>query len=213
LLCCGLHRSMDLVYCFKSFDFLRSIEGRNVKFFVAGLHSKPRKKRLLGDLWRWRCTGLQTNVKNRQRVSTMQHFQVWKVYHCWGHVLIENGCVKTCWCKKYLPYVLAGHTINRVLASLEALDKQNFDKIVGDPVDSLYHKIFDYNAGKDNSEMQVRHNVSVQLCCIFLIFVALENGLHSCLCSWQNRVKTLSLVCCANGLLLQRDWGNTERQL
>ena len=43
-------------------------------------------------------------------------------------------------------FLFTGYTINKVLCSLEALDKQNFDKSV--LIDTLYHKIFDQTQSK-----------------------------------------------------------------
>ena len=43
-------------------------------------------------------------------------------------------------------FLFTGYTINKVLCSLEALEKQNFDESV--LIDTLYHKIFDQTLSK-----------------------------------------------------------------
>ncbi|XP_076812114.1 mediator of RNA polymerase II transcription subunit 12-like protein [Clavelina lepadiformis] len=68
----------------------------------------------------------------------------------------------------------AGHTINRVLTSLEALDKHRFSH--RDSLMSLYHKIFDQTLGKD-LDMQVSKSS--------------EEAVIGLLCEWAITAKRL----------------------
>ncbi|XP_071949352.1 mediator of RNA polymerase II transcription subunit 12-like protein isoform X1 [Antedon mediterranea] len=60
----------------------------------------------------------------------------------------------------------AGFTINRVLNTLEILDRHYFDRCdSNNSLDSLYHKIFSTNQSKDGSDVIINDNPVVQLLC------------------------------------------------
>uniref|UniRef100_H2YRP3 Mediator complex subunit Med12 domain-containing protein n=1 Tax=Ciona savignyi TaxID=51511 RepID=H2YRP3_CIOSA len=76
----------------------------------------------------------------------------------------------------------AGHTINRVLGALEALDKQHFERRTTDswcdPLDSLYHKIFDPGQEKD---------------CDIQLTKSSEDAVVGLLCEWAISPKRLGV--------------------
>lgn len=62
--------------------------------------------------------------------------------------------------------LFTGYTINKVLCSLEALDKLNFDKSAA--IDTLYHKIFDQNSSK-STDSQVINIKLMSICCFSIL--------------------------------------------
>nr|CAB3263723.1 mediator of RNA polymerase II transcription subunit 12-like protein [Phallusia mammillata] len=92
-----------------------------------------------------------------------------------AEIIRRSSAAEMHWSSDKCQESTAGHTINRVLISLEALDKQNFDR--GDPLDSLYHKIFDQINAKDHNEMQMTK--------------ACEQAVIGLLCEWAITAKRL----------------------
>ncbi|XP_078488259.1 mediator of RNA polymerase II transcription subunit 12-like protein isoform X1 [Ciona intestinalis] len=123
----------------------------------------------LPDIPKWDTEALETDRLTRLLLQEQE-----------GDIVRRSRASEMKWSTDKCQESTTGHTINRVLSALEALDKQHFDRRPadswGDPLDLLYHKIFDQGHGKDGDNQLTKSS---------------EDAVIGLLCEWAISPKRL----------------------